>query len=54
MSDFDMTELEKVRQRPTKEGIATKPTIEELKAALAKLKNGNSGGSCCIFPEMQV
>ena len=52
MSDFDMSELEKVRQRPTKEEIATKPTMEELKAALAKLKNGKAGGSSRILPEM--
>ena len=52
MSDCDMSELEKVRQRPTKEEIATKPTMEELKAALAKLKNGKAGRSSRILPEM--
>ena len=51
-ADFDVTELEKVRQLPIKEGIATKPTMEELKAALAKLKNGKASSSSRIFPEM--
>ena len=32
--------------------MAAKPTIEELAATLAKLKNGKAGGSSRILPEM--
>ena len=51
-SHFEMAELEKTRQRPIREELAEKPTMEELVATVAKLKNGKAGGSSCILPEM--
>ncbi len=52
MSEFDMTELEKVKQRPVRQDLSEKPSMTELVAALKKLKNGKAGGSSCILPEM--
>ena len=51
-SQFDIGELEKVRQRPVRPELAEKPTLGELTKALKKLKNGKAGGNSNIFPEM--
>ncbi len=51
-SQFEVAELEMTRQRPIRAEMAAKPTIEELAATLAKLKNGKAGGSSRILPEM--
>ena len=51
-SQFEVAELERTRQRPIRAELAAKPTMEELTAALAKLKNGKAGGSSHILPEM--
>ena len=39
-SQFEVAELEMTRQHPIRAEMAEKPTIEELAATLAKLKNG--------------
>ena len=51
-SDFNVTELEEVRQRPLRFELGEKPTRAELAAAVMKLKNGKTGGSSGIRAEM--
>ena len=51
-SQFEVTELERTRQRPVRKELADKPTMEELVAAIAKLQGGKAGGSSRILPEM--
>ena len=51
-SEFDESEMERVRQRPLRADLARKPSKRELKNALGKMKNGKAGGSSGILPEM--
>ena len=44
-SHFNLAELDKVRRRPLR-------SLEELGEAVSKLKNGKSGGSSGVLPEM--
>ena len=51
-SDFDMEELSRVRQRPTRSELTEVPSEEEVMNAVAKLRNGKAGGESGILPEM--
>ena len=51
-SQFDVEELRKVRQRPTRSEMAEVPSEEELLSAVGKMKNGKSSGESGILPEM--
>jgi len=51
-SDFDMEELSRVRQRPTRSEMTEVPSEEEVMNAVAKLRNGKAGGESGILPEM--
>ena len=53
-SQFDPTEIERVKQRPVRMQMAELPTRtrEELEEAIGKLKNGKAGGKSNILPEM--
>ena len=51
-SQFDLEELEKVRQRPLREDLAQTPSMRELTKALGKLKSGKAAGNSNILPEM--
>ena len=41
---FDVEEVRKVRQRPTRSEMAEVPSEKELLSAVGKMKNGKSGG----------
>ena len=51
-SQFNMEEIQSVRQRPQRTYLESKPSICELRGALSKLKNGKAGGSSNILPDM--
>ena len=51
-SDFDMEELSRVRQRPTRNEMTEVPSEEEVMNAVGKLRNGKAGGESGILPEM--
>ena len=51
-SQFNMEEIQSVRQRPQRTYLESKPSMYELKRALSKLKNGKAGGSFNILPDM--
>ena len=51
-SQFEVAKLERTRQRPIRAEMEAKPTREELTAALAELKDGKTGGSSHILPEV--
>ena len=51
-SEFDMKELSRVRQRPTRSEMTEVPSEEEVMNAVGKLRNGKAGGESGILPEM--
>ena len=51
-SQFSVSEMEKVRQRPLSHEMAQLPSRDELEWVVSKLKNGKAGGSSGILPEM--
>ena len=51
-SDFDASEIAKVRQRRERSDMADLPSKEELSSALGKQKSGKAGGESGILPEM--
>ena len=50
-SEFNLEELDKIRQRPVRPEMAETPS-EELLSALGKLKNGKASGETGVLPEM--
>ena len=48
-SDFDMEELSRVRQRPTRSEMTEVPSEEEMMNAVGKLRNGKAGGENRAF-----
>ena len=51
-SEFDVAELEQVRQRRERPEMADPPTEEEVVQALGKLRSGKAAGESGILPEM--
>ena len=51
-SHFNEAELGKVRQRPLRPKLADLLTLDEMMDAVTKMKNGKTGGSSEILPEM--
>ena len=43
-SDFDVEELSRVRQRPTRSEMIEVPSEEEMMNSVEKLRNGKAGG----------
>ena len=53
-SEFDMKELERVKQSPLRPEMAELSTEKELLKAIVKLNSGKAGGESNILPEMIV
>ena len=51
-SQFDEAQLQKVKQRPTDKELGQPPTKNEVRRALAKLRNGKVPGSSNILLDM--
>ena len=52
VSEFDVSMIEAVRQRPLRSELDAPPTLEELEKALGALKCGKAGGKNGLLPEL--